>query len=461
VKFTNILKTLIVEASKYEFLYNKYFHTSDKESAGKKLPFDTFKKLIFTDPKTLPQNFDVEGASLKDMSDVKPGAYSEWVIKKFLGDKYKSEEGYDKEHPFYKEEFREYQRQFLEDLPRLKELLTKYERFKGSLQDKTKKDINNVTSVKELSNLQVLVGSGGETTELELYRGKKVKKEKVQDAKKNFIFPGSEILQVGTDYTLVRISDKGELGSKAASFFGGYHNVSRGETNWCTSPENSSYSQTYRNQGPLYIFLANDDKGEVGEITGLPTERYQIHFPTDQYKNRRNETIPFVEWLAKGQFSEFKDVFKDHFKRDLVTNDGQEFRINSFTHGAVGKFVAIYGFEELFNEVPRTIKKFIINNNDRNEIIIKLPEALKECKQLINITLDNCISEVPEFICEFSKLQFLILSNNKDLKHIPECVGNMPNLLLFNLKGSDQAIVPNSVKEKGTQLGDSGAWDLT
>lgn len=452
MKFTEILKTIILETAKFTALYDKYVKPGKEQDKGR-LHFVTFKRLIFADPNTrAPQNFDIEGASIDDMKDVHPGKYSDWLIKRYLGDKYKSAEGYDVDHPFYREEFREFQRLFAEDTDRIKNLLSKYDRFKGSLKEKNKKDINNVHSIEELANLQVVVGDSGETVDLETYRGKKVKKEKGKESNKNFVFPGSEILKVGTDYTLVRISDKGELGSKAASFFGGYHNVDRGETNWCTSPQNSSYSENYRKQGPLYIFLANDDKGQVGEVTGLPTERYQIHFPSDQYKDRRNQTIDFEEELSTGKFSEFKEHFKTEFAKNLTTTDGREFKISSFQRGSTGRFIRIYGLEEIFESIPTSIEKFVIQNPENIDVKINLPERIGDFKNLDLLTCDNCISNVPDSICELKSLQFLNLTNNSSLTNIPECLIDLPNLEFLNLNGSNNLNVSSRINEKAIEV---------
>ena len=75
------------------------------------------------------------------------------------------------------------------------------------------------------------------------------------------------------------------------------------------------------------------------------------------------------------------------------------------------------------------------------------------------VLLDNCIDSVPDSICELPKLKFLALINNPKLKSIPECIGNLPNLFFLNLKGSDNVQVPESIKSKGTDMG-NGMWDL-
>jgi hypothetical protein len=342
----------------------------------------------------------------------------------------------------------------MEDLPQFKDLLTKYERFKGSLVDSSKKDINTIKSFPELSQLQVKVGN--DTVDLGAYRGKKVKKEVGADAKTNFNFPGSEILKVGTDYTLIRISDKGDLGSKAASYFGGYSGgLDRGESNWCTAAEGSSHSHGYRQNGPLYIFMANDDKGQVGQVTGLPTERYQIHFPSNQFKSRDQYSaggnVPIVEWL-NGKWGEFKELLKPEFAAGFVKQNigggGDKVDIK-YPDSATGKFIALYGFDELFNVLPDSIVELNVINTSNEPINLTIPESISRFKNIKSILFDNVISELPDSICELKNLYFLALPNNKNLKSIPDCVmTSFPNLVIINLVGSNPNVkIPEKMKD--------------
>jgi hypothetical protein len=45
------------------------------------------------------------------------------------------------------------------------------------------------------------------------------------------------------------------------------------------------------------------------------------------------------------------------------------------------------------------------------------------------------------------------------LKSIPGCLANLPNLIFINLRGSDNVVVPDSIKERGTQL-PGNMWDF-
>jgi hypothetical protein len=458
MKITKVLSKLITEDARFQVLYKKYVLPSGDRKKGI-LPFEIVKSIVFADPTTrVPQNYDIDGASIEDMTSdsIKVGKYTQWMLNIFVKPHLTSEDGEPIEvgTEVYKRDATEYRRHFMEDLPQFKDLLTKYERFKGSLVDSSKKDINTIKSFPELSQLQVKVGN--DTVDLGAYRGKKVKKEVGADAKTNFNFPGSEILKVGTDYTLIRISDKGDLGSKAASYFGGYSGgLDRGESNWCTAAEGSSHSHGYRQNGPLYIFMANDDKGQVGQVTGLPTERYQIHFPSNQFKSRDQYSaggnVPIVEWL-NGKWGEFKELLKPEFAAGFVKQNigggGDKVDIK-YPDSATGKFIALYGFDELFNVLPDSIVELNVINTSNEPINLTIPESISRFKNIKSILFDNVISELPDSICELKNLYFLALPNNKNLKSIPDCVmTSFPNLVIINLVGSNPNVkIPEKMKD--------------
>ena len=114
----------------------------------------------------------------------------------------------------------------------------------------------------------------------ERIKTKDVKSQARQERKGNrFAHPGAEIMKEGTNYTLIKIEGTGLPQQEAAQWYGGFYDWENGESHWCTSPPKSNYFMTYASAGPLYVIMANDDKGLVGARTGLPQERYQIYGP--------------------------------------------------------------------------------------------------------------------------------------------------------------------------------------
>jgi Leucine-rich repeat (LRR) protein len=156
--------------------------------------------------------------------------------------------------------------------------------------------------------------------------------------------------------------------------------------------------------------------------------------------------------------SELKDFFKPEFAKGL-TGGGEKLLIDSFSHGAVGKFIGLYGLEDLIDNLPSTLKEFQVKNNDKNNVIINVPESIGRFKDLEMVLFDNCIDSIPDSICNLPKLRFVALINNPKLTELPECIADLPNLYFLNLKGSSNVRVPESVQAKGTDMG-GGMWDL-
>jgi hypothetical protein len=53
------------------------------------------------------------------------------------------------------------------------------------------------------------------------------------------------------------------------------------------------------------------------------------------------------------------------------------------------------------------------------------------------------------------------LSNNRQLKTIPDCIGNLPNILFLNAKGSTNLNMPESILSRSSSDMGTGMWDLS
>lgn len=441
MRFSKLLTNLILEQSRFQVLYDKMVQPAKGEEGVAKKPkglmdFETLKSIIFADPTTrAPQGMTPETASVEDMEKVKVGKYTQWMLKNFVIPTFTDERAnIEKGTAEYKRTMNEYQRLFMEDLHKMTDDLKKYERFKNQL-PQDKRDINKI-SASELFDL---------VKDFKLEKTKASKEEKEQ-AKTSYQYPGSEIVFRGSNWTLIKIEDKGDLGKGAAIFFGGYQDGDNGESRWCTSAPGLSYFNTYIKDGPLYVVLPNDDKGQVGKRTGLPRERYQFHFPSDQFMDRDDRRVNLVE-LLNGPMNELKDFFKPEFAKGLVSKGGDKVEIN-YPDSSAGKFVALYGFDELFDNLPDSIVHLLISNKSKESIALDVPESITRFKNLDALLMSNIVRTLPENLGELKNLKFLNLSNNKDLVSLPESIKDIPNLALVNLKGSNPAVViPPALKE--------------
>jgi Leucine-rich repeat (LRR) protein len=447
MKFTKILKNIIAENVKGKYLINLEKLTKPtKDSEGnKKKPLMTkevFDELVKADPTTKLNDVELSTAGEKELEKVKAGSYVIWLVKKYLTVPTEIEPG----QPGYERELKQNQSVFLEDLYKVTNDLKKFERFKNRIPE-NQRNIDKL-SVQQLYEL---------VKDFSLEKTKATKEEK-KVAAETYEHPGGEIAYRGNNWTVAKISDTGKLGKDAACFYGGnYLEPSRGETRWCTSSPGLNWFDRYIKDGPLYVVIPNKYEGKRGEVSGLPAERYQFHFQSNQFMDVHDHSVNLVE-LLNGPMSELKEYFKPEFAKG-VTVGGTKFAIDSFTSGAVGKFVALYGVEDLFESLPAELEEFQINNRDRNDILVKIPEDIGKFKNLRMILLENCVSEIPNSVCELTKLRFIALINNPQLKTIPGCLINLPNLTFINLKGSPNVEVPEEIKARATDVG-GGMWDL-
>lgn len=445
MKFTPLLKSVILEQTRFELLFDALTKPSVDKNGKKvkpRLNKDEFIALVLADPTTITNNVNMLTADEKELGKVKAGKYVQWLIKNYLTpttERQPGDNGYEKEVQQVKETF-------MEDLYKVTNDLKKYERFKNRLPDELK-DINKL-------NIKTLYDA---VKDFSLEKTKASKEEK-KIASQTYEHPGGKIAFRGPNWTVVEIEDKGQLGKDAACFYGGYYlEPSKGETRWCTSGPGLSYFERYIKDGPLYVVIPNEFEGKRGEKSGLPAERYQFHFPSNQFMDVNDHSVNLIE-LLNGKMKELKEYFKPEFAKGLTVG-GQKLVIDSFSHGAIGKFIGLYGLEELIDSLPDTLTEFQIQNREQNNIIIEIPESIGRFKELNMVLFDNCVSSIPNSICELPKLRFLALINNPKLTDIPECVSNLPNLYFLNLRGSNNVNVPESIKRKGTDMG-NGMWDL-
>ena len=77
MKITKVLSNLITEDARFQVLYKKYVLPSGDRKKGI-LPFEIVRDIVFADPTTRPQDYDVASASVQDMTSdqVKVGKYA-------------------------------------------------------------------------------------------------------------------------------------------------------------------------------------------------------------------------------------------------------------------------------------------------------------------------------------------------------------------------------------------------
>jgi hypothetical protein len=439
MKVTKVLTHLILEQSRFAGLFKM---TLPQEKKGKKikspLSFDMLKQMVKTDPTSvIPDGFDLEKASPEDMEKVKVGKYTQWIVKHFLKPTVATEYG-TKE---YEKELKEKRRLYIEDLFKLTDDLRKYDRFKNSFQGEDK-DITKITPQRVYQLVK----------DLKLSKTKGELKKEVS----GYSHPGATIELEAPNWTVVKIEGTGPEQHEAAKFYGGCYLSDQGETRWCTSSPGLGYWKQYLEDGPLYVILPNDAKGKVGQKSGLPVERYQLHFPSNQFMDREDHSFDIVEKL-NGSWKELKEFFRNEFAKSLISDNGEKFEL-SYPNGSGAKFVALYGFDDLFKNIPKKgLKQLLISNSSNTALSIDVPPSLGEFVDVEAILFTNMVKSLPDTIGNLKNLNFLSLPKNEKLKKLPETLANCDNLSMINLSETP-AKLPNSIKDRFTDTDGGFYW---
>jgi|MDSV01.2.fsa_nt_gb hypothetical protein len=446
--FRDVLSELIIEGSRYDIFMTKY--TKPKKKGKKPLmDVEQLKAIMLADPTTKPgEDVDVDSGDIE-----KVGKYTQWIIKQFMGLQQKAQE----EHPYdpkpnspFQVELNRLQELFFEDLYKTTDNLMMLDRLKTMKKYKGEKDINKIKSIDALFdevkdyNLSKdeLTMSKAERKELEVH-------------------PGATKVFDGDKWQVIKIEGKNPLGKEAACYYGGQNK----ETQWCTSaPGLTYYERTYIPKGPLYVLLDKTDTevaqprgrdAESHKQTGLPKNRYQFHFETNSFMDIDDRSVDIVEMLS-GPMVEVKEFFKEKFmtENDKLSN---HVSIKYPDSGAMGKFVALYGFDEFFKTLPDNLEHLDITvktgggygSVKADSAILKgfkVPPSIGRFKQLKVLHISGILKELPKEICECTSLDFISIPDNPNLTTLPECISNL-DITALNVTSDNKLIVPLPIME--------------
>jgi hypothetical protein len=187
-----------------------------------------------------------------------------------------------------------------------------------------------------------------------------------------------------------------------------------------------------------YIALGMDLSSNMIKSSEPEVLRYYISKKIDRLKSTsvNNLSREDIALLNTPILKKTKEEFKPKFAKDLVTGGGNKVEIE-YPNGNASKFVALYGFDELFDNLPDTITNFLFNNKSNDDFNLVLPKSISRFKNLEALLLMKCVSSIPEEVGELQNLSFLALPDNPSLESIPASVMNLPTLMFINLKGSN------------------------
>jgi len=206
--------------------------------------------------------------------------------------------------------------------------------------------------------------------------------------------------------------------------------------NWCTAKPNNGMFDKYTNnlrpdgqKSDIYIIINNKF------FTGESNELYQIHFQTNQIKDRHNSQNVSIFESVLNQSESILNFFKEELtKMAKDSNCGLE-------NNKYLDFLIQFGFCE-------TLFEFIDSNSPTIRFmerqIPKLPDLskFKELDQLI-ITNANLVELHPS-IGNLVNLEMLVLTDNR-IKSLPKEIGGLKKLTFMNLIGNPITEIPNEI----------------
>ena len=426
MSFTSLInevrEMLEQELSRLDVMMDRY--TKPKKKAnGKvipaKIPKDILTQLIIADPTTRQP----EGP--RDEGEIqKVGKYVQWIIKQWLGLQQKAQE----EYPYdpkptspFQGKFKQLQDLFLEDLYKTTEDLVKFDRFKSQI-DASKRDINKITSTDELYDL---------TKDFSLEKATTSKAEQKAQRKREEV----DYLYDGDRWEVVVPKTKAVSCDMAGAPL----------TRWCTASDNWNYYERYSGQGPLYMIRdKNDIVSSGGKGVGEPRPKYQFHFPSNQYMDPDDRSVNLEQLLQDGgELSELKQFFKHEFAKALNKDFGDQVQIN-YPNDQVSRFIGLYGFDEFFDKLPQSLKRFDFekgsrgyNRGDEQDLpATPLHPKVLNFPNLEVLHIEGLLSELPEDINRLQNLMFISIPNNPELTTLPESLADLPALQVLNIRNN-------------------------
>ena len=208
--------------------------------------------------------------------------------------------------------------------------------------------------------------------------------------------------------------------------------------NWCTASKGNGMFNSYTSnnlkpngkKSDIYIIINNKF------FTGESDEMYQIHFETNQLKDRKNaENVSIFENVlseSEGLLNYFHDELVEMakgFKKGLDNNRYLDYLIQ-------------FGFaDSLFELIDEKTPAIRINKRE----VPRLPDISK-FKTLDQIViLEAKMVELHPSIGKLEKLRMLSLHGNK-LKALPREIGSLKKLIFLNIVGNPIKDIPTDIK---------------
>lgn len=209
--------------------------------------------------------------------------------------------------------------------------------------------------------------------------------------------------------------------------------------NWCTAREGNgmfkSYTENHKkpdgNNSDIYIIINNKF------FTGETDELYQIHFESNQLKDRSNGQNVSIFESVLSESEGISNFFYEHLMKMAKENK------KGLDNNKYLDYLIQFGFaESLFELLSIDTESIFFMKRE----IPRLPDIsrFKNVDQMI-IT-DAKLAEIHTSIGELSSLEMLVLTNN-NIKSLPKEIGKLKNLEFLNITGNPITDFPDEISQ--------------
>jgi len=203
-----------------------------------------------------------------------------------------------------------------------------------------------------------------------------------------------------------------------------------------------------------YIALGHDLSAGMIRIADAETRKYYIGKKLESIKTKSLSQLSEVDIaiLNLPGMAKLKEELKSKFATDFVSDNDVVIKIPSQKEG---KFIALYGFDELIDKLPETIEALSVINTEKTGQNFSIPLTFTKFRNLRNLVLSNIITELPENIGDLKNLESILLQDNTELKTLPKSILTLENLEMIVLRrNSPDFQLPEGFEEHFDTVGD-------
>ena len=205
-----------------------------------------------------------------------------------------------------------------------------------------------------------------------------------------------------------------------------------------------------------YISLGMDLTGDMITSSEPDVVKYYLARKIDSLRTKtlNNLTTADIALINMPGMKNLKEELKVKYAGQLATEGDNIVKI-TYPNDASSKYIALFGFDELFENLPESITYLTISNKSNDSLDLDIPASIGKFTNIIALVLENCVKSLPEELGRMEGLTFLTLQNNKNLQSLPESLADLEYLDLIALSGSNPSVViPERLKNMMVEEGD-------